>query len=128
MPNENMIETHNTWRSTAILNLLLGIWIFVSPWVYGSYGNPNSWNSWIVGVIIVILAAARASGSAGSQPLAWINMILGAWIFFSPWIFAYTANTGYFINSLCAGGLVFLLSLYGASMQARMTPTTHARF
>lgn len=59
-------------------------------------------------------------------------MILGAWIFFSPWIFAYTANTGYFINSLCAGGLVFLLSLYGASMQGRMqgrmTPTTHARF
>lgn len=55
-------------------------------------------------------------------------MVLGAWIFFSPWIFAYTANMGFFINSLCAGGLVFLLSLYGASMEGRMTPTTHARF
>lgn len=97
-----MMETHNARRATAILNLLLGIWIFVSPWVYRSYGNPNSWNSWVVGALIVILAAVRACNSVGSQPLAWISMILGAWIFFSPWIFAYTANTGFFINSLCA--------------------------
>lgn len=94
----------------SILNVLLGIWFFVSPWVFGAAHTSNAWNAWIVGAALVILAAARMSAPAATG-LSWINMLLGIWMFASPWIFGYTANTGRFINSLCVGVVVFLASL-----------------
>ena len=34
------------------LNLLIGIWLFISPWVIGFAGTRHaaSWNAWILGV------------------------------------------------------------------------------
>jgi uncharacterized membrane protein len=127
MPYPNLSIASPASKATAVINFLLGIWIFVSPWVYGAAGNPNAWNSWIVGALIAILALARSSDPVRNRTLGWVNMVFGAWIFFSPWIFGYTLNTGRFVNSLCAGGLVFLISIYGASVQGRMTPSTHPR-
>jgi len=39
---------------TSGINVLVGIWLFVSPWVYGAARNPSAWNSWIVGVLIAV--------------------------------------------------------------------------
>ncbi len=100
-------------RATAGINLVLGLWVFVSPWVYGASGNPNSWNSWIAGALIAIFALIRL-GSGGIRGIAWLNVILGAWVFVSPWVYGYTVNQARFINSLCAGAIIFILALYGA--------------
>jgi hypothetical protein len=35
-------------RAASVICLLAGIWLFVSPWVYGAYTSGNAWNSWIV--------------------------------------------------------------------------------
>jgi len=119
MRDETPVATDSS-KLAAGINVLLGIWFFVSPWIYGAVGKGNAWNSWIVGALVFILAATRLSSTAGAQSLGWCNMILGAWIFASPWIYAYTANSGRFINSLCVGVAIFLLSVYGAS--AHKTP------
>jgi len=55
-------------------------------------------------------------------------MVLGIWAFFSPWIYGYVFNSGRFINSLCVGVIVFVLSIVAATMSHRtlVPPATHA--
>lgn len=103
-------------KGTSTINLLAGIWLFVSPWVYRAYMMPNAWNSWIVGALIVLFAAIRTSSPESTRGVSVLNFILGAWTFISPWVYGYTANTGRFINSLCVGVIVFILGIVASSM------------
>lgn len=120
--NVSPVTPNRATNFTSGLVLLIGIWLFVSPWVYGAYTNPDSWNSWIVGAIMAIVAAIQLGTSA---TVSWINVVLAVWVFFSPWIYAYTGNTGRFINSLCVGVVVFVLAISTATMKRH--PTTAAR-
>lgn len=116
-------------KTASGLNLLAGIWLFVSPWVYGAYTSANAWNSWIVGAVIVILAAIRLSRPiAATAAASWVNCLLGIWTFVSPWIYGYTGNEGRFINSLAVGIIVFLLGIWSATTsQTRHLPEMPSR-
>lgn len=111
-------------RTASTINLLAGIWLFVSPWVYLVYRNPDSWNNWIVGAVIVILAAIRLGNPLQAGGVSVVNMLLGIWTFASPWIYGYTGYTGRFINSLCVGVVVFAFGVVASSM-GRRTVTTN---
>ncbi len=115
----------NASRAASTICLLAGIWFFVSPWVYGAAGSGNAWNSWIVGAIMFIVGVVRVSNPLTTAGLSWLNMILGIWAFFSPWIYGYVGNTGRFINSLCVGVIVFVLAIVAAmsSRSRNMTAT-----
>jgi hypothetical protein len=54
--------------------------------------------------------------------------VLGIWAFFSPWIYGYVGNEHRFINSLCVGVIVFVLSIASATMAGRLKtiPVSHA--
>jgi hypothetical protein len=98
------------------LNFLAGLWVIVSPWVFGYYSNVAAmWNDVGVGIAVAILALIRVFDTRGTAWLSWINVILGGWFFFSPWIFNYTGNTAAFWNSIATGGLIFLLGLWSSS-------------
>jgi hypothetical protein len=102
----------NAAKAASTICLLAGIWLFVSPWVYGAYTNASAWNSWIVGGFMILFGIIRIARPAYSTVLSWCNMILGIWTFFSPWIYGYAStNTGRFINSLCIGVIVFVFSI-----------------
>jgi hypothetical protein len=104
----------NAVRIASTINLLVGIWFFVSPWVYGAYTNINAWNSWCIGVLIMILAWIRLAYPSTMPGLSWFNAVLGVYAFISPWLYAYTGNTGRFINSLCVGVVVFVAAICSA--------------
>jgi hypothetical protein len=120
-PNYEHVGPAGPVKIASGLNILVGIWLFVSPWVYGAYTNPNAWNSWIVGAAIVIFAAIRFNNTIGLPVFSWVNVLLGAWTFASPWIYGYTGNTGRFINSLCVGIVVFVLALTAWGSRPRTT-------
>jgi hypothetical protein len=48
-------------RTASGINVLLGIWLLVSPWLFGysAVGLPAILNSVIVGALVAILAASR---------------------------------------------------------------------
>ncbi|HEX4231223.1 MAG TPA: SPW repeat protein [Bryobacteraceae bacterium] len=117
-------------KTVSTIVLLAGIWYFFSPWIYGANAHGNAWNAWIVGALLFIFGVVRVSRPLGTAGLSWFNALLGVWVFFSPWIFAYTANTGRFINSLCVGVIVFVLAIVSARSSRMITsgmnhPLTH---
>ncbi|HZI69477.1 MAG TPA: SPW repeat protein, partial [Hanamia sp.] len=38
------------------ITLIIGVWIFISPWVLGFANAPDSWNFYIVGAAVFILS------------------------------------------------------------------------
>src|SRR5579883_2262996 len=78
-PNEIQTSPAGSGRPAAAFNLVLGIWLFISPWVYGAYQNSNAWNSWVVGALIALFAIIRMSSPGGLPFFSWLNMLLGAW-------------------------------------------------
>jgi|SRR5689334_3388074 len=107
----------STVKATATINILAGIWLFLSPWVYQAYSpSPSAWNSWIVGALIVLFGVIRVSNPMSARGASIVNLLLGIWTFASPWIYGYTHTTGEFVNSLCVGVIVFVLATISSSM------------
>ena len=103
-------------KGASIIAMFAGLWLFISPWIYGTYGNANSWNSWLVGALIFLLSLIRAERPART-PLSWTNSVLAIWIFVSPWALGYTGRPGRMINSLIIGIIVFCAAIAGANSQ-----------
>jgi hypothetical protein len=101
-------------RGASIVALFAGVWLFVSPWIYGMGSSPGSVNCWILGALIFICAAVRI-GHPFSTGGSWVNTVLAIWTFASPWIFGYTYQGGPFLNSLCVGVVVFCASIISAN-------------
>lgn len=113
--------SRSSLKTASGLNVLFGLWLFLSPWIFNASANPDAWNSWITGSLIILFAALRYANPASGRGLSVMNMLFGGWIVLSPWIFAYTANTGRFVNSLIVGAAIFCLGAYGATSKAVST-------
>ena len=95
--------------------MFAGVWLSISPWLYGSYTDRSAWNSWVVGSVVLILAVIRLSRPLGTVALSWINCVLGVWTFFSPWIYGYLGQTGRSVNNFVAGAIMFLAAAWSAT-------------
>jgi hypothetical protein len=101
-----------TKRSQDWFNLLLGAWLFASPWLM-DYANAlpgAAWSAWLCGGAITLLAAA-----ALSVPKIWeeaINALIGAWVVVSPWALGFTSNRDVTQNAVIIGSLVLLLAIW----------------
>lgn len=103
-------------RGASLIALLAGLWLFLTPWIYGSPGSSEAWNSWIVGALIFLSALIRRRLPAVTG-LSWFNSILGLWMIASPWVYSYTGWPGLLINSLCVGFIVFCAAIAGANSE-----------
>ena len=105
------------------LNLLIGIWLFISPWVIGFAGADSgaSWNAWILGVAIVVFSAI-----AVSIPQAWeevINILLGIWMVISSWAIGIASRAAE-TNAVIVGLLVILFAAWAMAMNRDWHRTT----
>ncbi|MFC5475051.1 SPW repeat protein [Paraherbaspirillum soli] len=87
-------------------NLLLGAWLFVSPWVMQySSDLPNAiWNAHLLGAAIVVFAAF-----AVYIPRVWeeaLNTALGIWMIVSPWVLGFASEKSVAANAVVVGILV----------------------
>jgi len=50
------------------INALLGIWLILSPWIYGFTDNTGrKWNSVIVGIVVLVLSIWSAVATSSSE-------------------------------------------------------------
>ena len=74
------------WRDA--INLVLGIWLIVSPFafIYAAQTTP-AWNAYAVGIVVAVLSAAALWQFQKWE--AWLSAVLGAWLIVSLWILAF---------------------------------------
>src|SRR5207237_1123102 len=72
----------------AWINLVAGLWLVASPWIYGGVGLTErmAWNSIIVGIVIAVVAVVRLLVGTRAAELSWLNVILGWESAREPWV------------------------------------------
>jgi hypothetical protein len=109
------------WQDLAIL--LLGVWLFISPWVLGyPSDSPIAVNAYIAGAVIAALAAFDLY-----KTYAWavmINLLAGLWVAVSPWVPALLDRSAMMTNSVIVGAAVALLALW----ELRSDPDLHRQW
>jgi hypothetical protein len=98
------------------LNLLLGAWLFASPWLmnYASELTQAAWNAWIFGAAIVLFAAVAVSISKAWEEV--INALLGMWVAVSPWVLGFASSRDVTTNAVAVGALVALLAIWAMAL------------
>lgn len=102
--------THQ-WRDVA--NLILGLWLLISPWVLSYMGETvAALNAYIVGIIIAVAAAAALV--AFHKWEEWVNVALAAWLIISPFLLSYPMMASAMTNQIVIGVVTGLLALWTA--------------
>src|SRR5262249_52290145 len=110
------------WQDGA--TLILGIWLFISPWVLqfgGSLAGPGAeaatasvtsssaaWDAWILGIIVFAVSASALGETAFGQE--WVNLILGVWLFIAPWVLSFIVMQRASWDHWIVGVLVFVIA------------------
>ncbi len=108
-------------RTTATAwNIVLGIWLIVSPWFLG-YGGlaAATWDAVVVGAGIAVIAIIRTARPEQTRPLGWLNVLLGLWLIISPWVVSVNhARPAPYWNDVIIGIAVAVLAWIATSTPA----------
>lgn len=105
----NTMITHERWQDW--LTLLIGIWIFITPWIFGFARTDFAWSPFIMGALVFIFSiwavVNRRIVAEG------INLIIAIWIFISPWIlgFSHTPNAAWIM--FIFGAILIIVEIWG---------------
>lgn len=98
------MTTTRRWQDWV--NLLLGVWLVVSPWALNYAGDVRSAasNAYLLGLAIVVFAAL-----AVYMPKAWeeaVSIVLGIWMIIAPWVLGFNTHIAVLLNAVVVGLLV----------------------
>jgi len=105
MPNTSIKH----WQDP--LNLILGIWMVVSPWALQHQTDMHSTSNAVILGILIGLAALVALFKVMAWE-EWANVVLGVWLLISPWVLGFTALTAAMWNAVIIGIVVTVLALW----------------
>lgn len=106
------------------VGLILGIWMFVSPWILGYSGMAvAAGNAYILGIAVALFFAI-----ALAQPHyweEWVNLALAVWLFIAPFVLGFTgvgtaAWNHWILAVLIAGDSIWAMA------QTPMAPTARS--
>jgi hypothetical protein len=95
-------------RPLDLYTLAIGLFIFVSPWLYTFAQESARVNDWIVGAALV--AASIAALVVFGRWQGWTVAGLGLWLIVAPWVLGY-AHTPAMHVSIIAGVVATYLAL-----------------
>jgi SPW repeat len=78
-----------TARAPSWINMAIGIWVLLSPWLLGfTESGGATWTAAVTGLAITMVAAVAVARPAPTA--SWGNLLLAIWLFVSPWVVGYT--------------------------------------
>lgn len=105
-------------RTQDWITLILGIWLFFSPWIFGYNGMGFAWNSYLFGALMAVVSGFALNDQKVWEE--WINVIIGFWIFISPWVLGMAAASIMW-NHWIVGLLGFAMAVSGIRVAQRQT-------
>jgi putative effector of murein hydrolase LrgA (UPF0299 family) len=96
------------------VNLLLGLWILISPVQLGfAPGQAEAtWNAWVIGMGIITVFVVSGSVHAKTVWQEVANLILGLWLMVSPWLLGFATHMTARNNAVAVGFSVAALALW----------------
>src|SRR5258708_32498964 len=83
-----------------ISNLALGVFLFLSPWIFGFTSDLGWHTSWIAGTAISVIAIFSIGDLLSSVTIPsfieteeWLNLAIGLWFAACPWILRFRGHT-----------------------------------
>ncbi len=82
------------------VNLALGGFLFLSPWIFGFTSDLGRHTSWMAGAAIAILAISSIGELSRSVAISdffeteeWLTLAIGLWLAVCPWILRFHGDT-----------------------------------
>jgi SPW repeat-containing protein len=104
---EGMMSNWTNAKLCDVANLILGAFLFLSPWIVGFSGTAAG-NANIAGIVIAALAIAALAAFAVWEE--WLNLIVGLWTLVSPWVLSFHAEAKAMTVCVIVGILVAVLA------------------
>ncbi len=102
------------------VNLILGIWLVVSPWVLSfSSQNVATWNAVIVGVVFAVLSLLAIAEAKPWEE--WSELVAAVWLLVSPWVLGYSGLAAAMWNAVIVAVIVGVLALTAAGQETART-------
>jgi hypothetical protein len=101
-------------KSLSAINLLLGMWLIISPFMIANTSATLRYNQVIIGVIVIIMSAIRFLAPA-FQLASWANGLSGVWMIISPFLLYYRTTFTYW-NAIATGVLIAVLAFWNTSL------------
>jgi hypothetical protein len=117
---ETIMEKSKIATGCDVINLILGAFLFISPWLFSFAPGAESWNAWIAGAIIVVLSIAALSAFAEWEE--WLNLIVGLWVIISPWVLKFSGAVDAMRTAVIVGTIVAILAAVEIWMTHHATP------
>jgi hypothetical protein len=103
---DNMVSEARTEAAPRIINLILGVWLFISAFVW-VHTQAQMTNTWILGVLAVVFSLVSIYADSRAR---YLNTILSIWLFISVWALP-RYNVGTAWNNVIVAILMFIFSL-----------------
>ncbi len=119
------LKRKERWQDWGML--ALGAWLFFSPFFmpYASLVDAAAWNAYLVGGAVALFAIWAIYAPETWQ--AWVNLVLGGWLVFVPFLFGfYGAAQAAAWNSILVGLLIVADAIWTiATRQPPAEPAHH---
>lgn len=93
------------------VQLALGAWLFVSPWVLGYTKIAGAAaNAYLIGAALVVFAIIALYAPKVWEE--WISLVLGLWLIISPWFMGFSQANGATQNALLVGIASIVLAIW----------------
>lgn len=120
MNEERMDLPQRSSRGMSGLNIVLGLWVIVSPFVLlFSHNAVAMWNNIATGGAIALLAIARLS-SPDAGP-SWLNIVLGVWLLISSFVLGFMRINAAMWNNVIVGIIIALVAMAGSTAPNRIS-------
>ena len=97
-------------RAGAVwINVLLGIWVIISPFVLAFPSQKAIWNNVAAGIVIGVLAIIR-SFMREQLGWSWINVLLAIWLIVSPFVLGFMSGAALW-NNVILGIIIAAIAL-----------------
>jgi hypothetical protein len=106
---EGTMENWTNARLCDAANLILGMLLFFSPWVFGFDAGKASGNANIAGIIIAVLAIAALAEFAVWEE--WLNLLVGLWTLVSPWLLGFQGTRAMIVHVIIGAAVAVLAAI-----------------
>lgn len=99
------------------INVILGIWVVISPFVLG-FSNLRAamWNNVATGLAVLLLTLSRSERHSAAPSV--LNVLLGAWLIISGFVMVFSIPVGFW-NNVVLGIIIPLVALTATARPPR---------